>query len=261
METELESTIPQRHSLINHLTKLPPIYQGLLVFLACAVVIFTIKVTTYHLADDFWKGVIVEATGMLLDILVIGVLLLWLGDRYRQADERRKRIEEFNNDIDDYAQVGTSEARSVVERRINRLNCMGIAPESLKGAILEGADLRGANLSGTDLSFAQLKNVKLSKVILKNANLMAATIEDSNLRNADLTEANLRGATIRKVDLTGAIFKKTKLRDSKFDNVSLKANKSLSKDQLCQARSLREIDADEWVESIQQQCPDIVDSP
>ena len=91
---------------------------------------------------------------------------------------------------------------------------------NLRGADLLGTDLRGANLRGTDLREADLRGANLREADLRGANLRGAYLSGTNLYGADLRGANLRGANLyganlRGTNLYGADLRGTNLRGAK----------------------------------------------
>jgi len=79
-----------------------------------------------------------------------------------------------------------------------------LSSADLSSANLRGADLRGANLRGADLSSADLSSANLRGADLRGANLRGADLRGANLRGADLSSADLRGASLSGADLRGA---------------------------------------------------------
>lgn len=80
---------------------------------------------------------------------------------------------------------------------------------SLKGILLEQADLTGADLKGADLAGAHIDMANLTGADLTGANLTGAQLDYSdftgaNLKGANLTGANLIGANLTEANLTGA---------------------------------------------------------
>jgi len=79
-----------------------------------------------------------------------------------------------------------------------------LSSADLSGANLSGANLSGANLSGANLSGANLSHAYLSGANLSGANLSGAYLSDANLSRANLSRAYLRGANLSRAYLRGA---------------------------------------------------------
>jgi len=103
--------------------------------------------------------------------------------------------------------------------------------ETLKQALLSGANLRNADLGGADLGCADLRGADLRNANLggadlgcadlgcadlRGANLGCADLGGANLRNADLRGANLRNADLGGADLGGA-----DLRNADGENIKI----------------------------------------
>ncbi|HMQ46916.1 MAG TPA: pentapeptide repeat-containing protein [Saprospiraceae bacterium] len=172
-------------------------------------------------SDDL-KNVLVEAHGLLFDLLVFGVILA-LYEHYQQQHEnvrkaendRQQRIERYQEEISDFLGWQDKEATNRIVGNIKRLNKEGITSIALGSSYLEGAYLSHANLmnsylghakmNGVYLIGANLKNVYFIGADLKYAALVDAILEGSNLSNADLSYAVLARADFQNVD-----FKNTK---------------------------------------------------
>jgi len=116
------------------------------------------------------KNIRVEAHGMLFDILVLGLLFSWLHNR----GEKRRLIQRYTDEIDDFRGWEEEEAAKRIRGNIFRLNREGVHNINLNRCFLKGADLMEANLMG--------------------ANLWEAVLEEADLMEANLTGAELMGA-------------------------------------------------------------------
>ena len=93
---------------------------------------------------------------------------------------------------------------------------------TLKGAVLEKAELIGANLEKAKLIGVNARSVNLKKANLKEADLGLADLTGANLQETNLIEANLREsilvkADLREVDLRETNLEKAYLQGAKFD--------------------------------------------
>jgi len=164
-----------------------PVLLSFLVFLLLSGAVVPVSLDYWLNEPEFLTNVVAEVHGVLLDLLLFGCLLLW----FDQKAERRRRIERYENAIEDFLGWETEEAMYRTVGNIRRLNREGAVPETLKGAYLKNADLKGADLSKASLHGATLVG----------ADLANADLSDTYLGNADFSEANLR-----KADLSGAHF-------------------------------------------------------
>ena len=102
----------------------------------------------------------------------------------------------------------------------------------LAGAKLAGANLAGASLAGANLTGASLAGANLTGAHLTGANLTGAHLTDVNLTGAHLLSAHLAGAHLAGAHLAGA-----NLTGANLDGTNFSGAKSLTQDQLDQARA------------------------
>lgn len=158
-------------------------------------------------ADFSWHDLLVEANGMVFDLLVFGVLLY----AYEAWREKRDKIERLREEIDDYRGWNEKEATFRIVGAVRRLNKLGVKRINLKNCYLKQADLEGINLEGTHLFGANLEKANLIEANLKGAilvgaNLKEATLIRANLESTQLFGANLERAILSSSNLEGAFF-------------------------------------------------------
>ncbi len=241
----------------------------------------------------FGEGLLIEAFGMLLDIFVIGIIILWLNERR----EDKRRIERWQEEIDDFRGWESEEAKFRILGNIKRLNRNGITRINLNEcflknvdlsrAHLKGADLVGTNLEKADLLLANLERADLSGARLKEARLRGANLEranllGTNLKNADLRRANLREADFSKAHLEEAYFREAHLKRADFwkahleeasfldanleeaylEGAYLKRTKELTIEQLSQVKTLYQAELDPELEKqIKKKYPHLLEEP
>jgi BTB/POZ domain-containing protein KCTD9 len=171
-------------------------------FLVVGATIFRFDIT-YD--DDFLKNVLVEAHGMVLDIAVIGVFILWLN----KLGEKRLEIKRYLEEIDDFRGWRSEEAGYRIAGNVRRLNRHGVTKINLsqcdlRAPYLSGINLRGANLVGANLQRASLWETDLFGANLREATLIGADLRGAKLIGADLRGADLQGANLIWADLRGA---------------------------------------------------------
>jgi hypothetical protein len=133
---------------------------GVLVLTTCVVAMLSFR---NYRDGEFWNNVLVEAHGMLLDILVLGIFVLWLDQRRDEAFLSQR----YQEEIDDFRNWKSEEATHRIVGNIHRLVKLGVT------------------------------EIDLYNCYLKNANLREANLERSRLWGADLGNANLRGVNLR----------------------------------------------------------------
>ena len=190
------------------------------------------------------EGVLVEAHGMLFDIILFGVILSiyeFYTERKRkqeaEAMEKKIRIQRYREEIEDYLGWESDEAKFRIVGNIKRLNREGVTDINLRGAYLveanlhklnfyeadlEGVNLIGANLTKADLGKANLYNSSLSKANLSSAKLYRAFLEGAFIQQTDFTEANLEEAIFYKADLSYSCLSRSSLHNANLEGANLR---------------------------------------
>jgi len=166
----------------------------------------------YYSDSSFLDNMLANANTMIFDIAVILVFNTFL----LKIMERRRKIQEYFDEIDDFRGWHSEEASHRVRGIIFRLNKLGVTNINLSDCCLREVNLRGANLSGArcsqaDLSKTDLTGANLNKTSLITSDLSGACLTLGNLSRADLTWAKLCNAYLFRVDLSGACFRKANL--------------------------------------------------
>ncbi len=151
------------------------------------------------------KDIVVEAHGMLFDILLFGIILAI----YDRITRHREDVQRYLEEIDDFRGWEGKEATYRIVGNIRRLNRMGVSKLSLKDANLAVANLIEVDLKGSDLERANLQGAKLMRTNLGNIQGVGANFEGCYARGAafsqaKLSEANFRGAELIEVTFAAA---------------------------------------------------------
>ncbi|NUQ26358.1 MAG: pentapeptide repeat-containing protein [Saprospiraceae bacterium] len=174
----------------------------ILVFLLVAGIIVFLDALFFQTWED-WKNVLVEAHGLVFDLLVFGIILT-LYDRYRQ---RKERIERYREEIDDYRGWDEKEAAYRIAGNIRRLNREGVGKKiNLTNCNLKLADLQCVKLNGSLVVNTSLENTKLI-----NADLVGSNFVDSILQGANLSGADLSGTNLCDINLSNTVMYRTNL--------------------------------------------------
>jgi len=188
-----------------------PILASLLVLILASAIVIIITITQYGYSYEFLKNVLVEAHGMLFDILIIGTFIFALHKLGEKRLEKKHNILRWQEEIDDFRGWDEKEATYRIVGNIKRLNKMGVTNINLKNCYLENAKLNGVRLKDANLSGANLTKANLARADLIEANLTKSILRYANLHDADLSDANLSGANLEGADLKGAIMLNCKL--------------------------------------------------
>lgn len=204
-------------SVSNKITSITHLFTILAVFVG--ILLFSYDVH-YFLSfrgswGDYLNNIIVEAHGLLFDLVVLGILI----SIYERRIQQRDAIERDKNLIHDYRRWEEQEATYRIVGAIRRLNKENVSQVSLYCCFLKNAQLMAlnlteadffltnlisANLSSTNLTRATFSGTNLTKANLTKANLTMAKMIQANFTDANLTDANLTDATFMGVNLTGA---------------------------------------------------------
>ena len=210
-----------------------------------------IIIVSYNYYDgDFAENILVEAHGMLFDILVIGIFILSLNTLAERRIQKRIENQRYRDEIDDFRGWESEEAAYRNAGNLKRLQRNGYKGKiNLKQCYLEGVDLQknwdddllgyikpflaGSNLKGVNIAFADLQNANLM-----SAKLQGAVFFEVNLRGANFFWAKLQMATLQDVNLQGANLQNAYLQDAILLNVDLRNTKNLRLNQLAVVKSL-----------------------
>lgn len=274
------SPVQRIRDLANRILE-DPILTSFTVLLFLTLIVGSLSLP-FYLTNGlyFFEQVLVEAHGMLFDILIIGIFLFWLNAN----GQKRQRIRGYIDEIDDFRSWRSEEStyRTVGNiKKLNRykINKLDLANCYLHKANLNHIDLSGSNLNSADLSEASLNMARmvgtrfnttsLRQAILNQANLQNAFLSGANLENAlfikanlngaMLIEANLRNAVFMSADLQGANFNGAVIENTNFYKADLRDVRGLTWESLIKARTLHKAKLDpELLAQIQEHRPQLL---
>ena len=181
---------------------------------------------------------LVEAHGLLLDIVFFGIILTL----YDFLVRRKRKITALQESLDDYR--GWEEKAAMFRNvgNIRRLVRMGISSINLTRSYLREADLTEVDLSGSNLGQANLdrgtlvganfRGAKIWKTSFKEANLSRANLENvrTNVTNIDqfvdffhhhLKPGESKGSVFEESIITGVNFHRSNLQYAKMRKAEL----------------------------------------
>ncbi|MEA1900465.1 MAG: pentapeptide repeat-containing protein [Thermodesulfobacteriota bacterium] len=156
--------------------------------------------------------------------------------------------------------------KGVIEDNKLKLKNVILNNSDLSEAVLEGATMSMANLSYVNFKMANLSHVNFEGATLldtdfSGAKLIFAKILKADLSSATFENADLTGASIEKCNISYATnFKNADISEAKLIglDLSLTEENSLTIEQLCTAKSLKDCKLNELqYELIKSQCPDL----
>jgi len=272
-----EALETQIHAIIEN-----PILTTFIVLVFLSLVVFILTLP-YYLSDfsRIYSEVLVEAHGMLFDILVIGILIFWLNKR----GEKRQRIRTYKDEIDDFRLWESEEAafrtvgniKRLNRHKINNINLVDcyLAKTNLNYTDLIGSNLNSANLSGSSLIGCKFDSARLNQTNLENSNLNQASFQGAyasgaNLKDtflikasfqkAFLIKANFRNAKLMEADLNGSFLMGADFEDANLYKADFRNVTGLTLEQLSKAKTLYLAKFDpEIMEKVQSIVPELVD--
>ena len=189
-----------------------PILTSTIVLLVLGVIVILASLP-YYLENfhAFYGQVLAEAHGMIFDIAVIGILIFWLN----KTGEKRSRIRNYKDEIDDFRLWESQEAAFRTVGNIKRLNRHK----------LYNIDLAHSYLVKTNLNYVRLIEANLNYANLFNSTLIDANLEGSRLNQTNFENCNMNQSMLSKSYASGASFKDTYLIKANFEKAFLiKAN-------------------------------------
>lgn len=182
-----------------------------LVILGCIVVYFSMP---HYIGNDnyFYVNLLSEAHGMIFDILIIGMLLVWLN----KIGEKRIRIKRHQEEIDDFRHWINEEASFRIAGDIKRLNKDKVFNIELYNCNLKNVNLNNVILTGSNMNNITLDESTLQNATLKNIRANQASFQNVKLQKADLSNSQLSGANMKFTTLIKANIKDSNLIKTKF---------------------------------------------
>jgi hypothetical protein len=191
-----------------------PVKTAGCVFLFVAFVAVFLSMDFYN--KEFYQNVLVELHGLLMDLLVIGVIVLWIDLRREKSNE----INRLTEIIEDFSAWYSDESAIRVFGAFNRLRKLGIT-HSLDNHFLRNIHSGAANFSVTNLSSSDLSSCSMPDGDFRYSHLrwtifIGAALQGADFRGANLFEADMRGA-----DLTDANFSGTVVQGVRFNHLTV----------------------------------------
>lgn len=233
----------------------------MLLFIAGVIFITAVAVTIHFFLNEkraFLAQITAESFGMVLDIIVLGVLMIWIN----RVNDRKRKIEAAVQEIDDLRIWGAEMLNSVnpvngqntkmissaeealnkwkisysalkIARHIKTLNSEGIFQVDLNHCQLPSSNLSHKKLNGSNLDMCDLSASRMDYISLKDCSACGASFQFSDLRQANLLGIKANGASFEGALLSGVImdhgryvntsFVGAKLTDVSFNESDLTA--------------------------------------
>ena len=189
--------------------------------------------------QNYLENILLEAHGMIFDLIVIGVLSTWLIKR----GQKRQMIQHYQDEIDDFRNWESEEAAHKILGNIKRLNKLKVTKIDLsycflKKVRIKAVDLEKAELFRIDLSGSSLERTNFNGASMTESNLSDTHLRFSSMKGTRLGYANLENADLRDVDLEGADLYKANFHNANLRGANLRVARSITVNQLAQAKTL-----------------------
>ncbi len=218
--------------------------------------------------QSFWENLVISLHGVLIDLILVAILILWLDHR------RNKRAlnQQFKEDLEDYALLDFDEVNLKKLGHLKRLNLNGIESVNVQNLVLnrmhakgltftnckmiglklsngkiEGSNFASVNMRSCNFEETELKSTTFSSCILLrtkfiSARLKGVSLAQCNLERCDFSGANMQSAILKESNVQGAKFAQANLKRANFMGV-----KNLDVAELATAENLDYIQVDENV--------------
>lgn len=215
---------------------------------------------------EFWENVLVEAHGMVFDILIIGVIVVWLDTRRTTFNE----IKDMVNELSDMSYLDLPEVNHRKIGMMHRLNKLGVNSFNVEELIINKVRLKGLVSKASNLNYLKVVSSSITEAQFYETTLLRADFSETQLKSTqflncdmkkavfiqaiahgvDYSNSNLERARFMNADLQNAIFKGCNLREANFEsanlrNANFKGAKYLKAESLLKAKNLDYIVVDE----------------
>jgi uncharacterized protein YjbI with pentapeptide repeats len=180
---------------------------------------------------DFWENILVEAHGMVIELVIVGVLVIWLDSR-RSANSEILRL---NEDLVDYAQLDFPEINVKKLGHIKRLNAAGVMQINVQNLSLNSLNVRGVNICdskiiGLKISNGMVSNSSFINVQMRSSNFESTTIKSSKFENCNLLKSKFSNAICKGINFSNSVvervdFNNCNLQSSNFSNCDMRGVK------------------------------------
>lgn len=210
-----------------------PVLITIIVFILTFIFVVTLTLHFNFYSMRFFENVLVEAHGVIFDIFMLGVVILWLQQKGKNKVEKKR----YQDEIDDFRGWNSEEASRRIRGNIRRLNSFGVTSIDISNCFLKSMDLRYTNLTGcyawgADLSWTDMRFSSLVRGNFEDANFAFANLSGTEIKDAYFWKANMSNCNIRNSNLTNCVMLETDLSDSDFTESAISnssfANSNLS---------------------------------
>jgi uncharacterized protein YjbI with pentapeptide repeats len=207
----------------------------------------------------FWENFLVEMHGIVFEISIIGILIIWLDTKR----SRNNDIERLKEDLEDYSSLDFPEINVKKLGHIKRLNALGINNIDVQNLVLNGLKVKRIRINGTRLIGlkimngsiieSQFKSIKMrssnfqgtavKNTIFEYCDLLKSIYIESKCKGIRFSHSCLERADFTNADLQNCIFNDCNVRETNFEGSNLKhavfrESTNLTADMLAKAKNL-----------------------
>ena len=168
---------------------------------------------------EFWENILVEVHGILIELTVIGVLIIWLDSRRNKNTE----IIRLNEDLEDYAQLDFPEINVKKLGHIKRLNKAGITAINIQNLVLNGLHIRGLIVRSSKMIGLKVTSGTISNSCFFDVQMRSANFENSIIKNTKFDKSILLKSNFSSSSCKGVSFKDTSVERADFTNCNLQS--------------------------------------
>jgi uncharacterized protein YjbI with pentapeptide repeats len=208
---------------------------------------------------DFWENFLVEMHGIVFELSIIGVLILWIDSKRSKSGD----ITRLREDLDDYSTLDFPEINVKKLGHIKRLNEHGVKDIDVQNLVLNGLKVKGINVEGTRLIGLKIvagsivgstfKSMKMRSSDFQESTIKSTTFEScellkskfikSSCKGVDFSNSSLERADFTNANLQSSVFNGSDVRETKFEGANLKHasfhnSKHLTSEILIKAKNL-----------------------
>lgn len=187
---------------------------------------------------SFWENFLVEMHGIVFELSIVGVLIIWLDTKRNRNND----IERLKEDLEDYSNLDFPEINVKKLGHIKRLNQYGIKDLDVQNLVLNDLNVKGVRAEGASLIALEVKGGFITNSIFKLMKMRSSDFQRSRIKNTkfegcdllkskfvrskckgiDFSGSCLERADFTDADLLSATFKGCNVREVIFEGANLK---------------------------------------
>ena len=167
--------------------------------------------------DGFLEGVLTETVGMLFDIILLLVFVAYI----KEKSDKNRKIERYEDEIDDFRSWNEKEATFRIIGNIRRLQKENVSKINLHDCYLKDATIKSIKLKNSNLSFSNLESTKVEfcefhNCIFTESKMSGFEADESDFSDSEMDDCDLELSILRGSKLVNAILSSSILQESNF---------------------------------------------